>query len=100
MRSEEDKIHLRCMLSGGQRHLAKEFFVPFTFQGQPVAHVAFSAGMMNPQTKKESGVISVGCTRAANRAKEAHYYLQFDKIGGLARRTNFKKYEMFAVKRR
>ena len=99
--SEDDRIHLHCMVSGGHRHLCREFFAAFTFEGVPPSHVAFSAGMLTAGEKaKNSGQLSMGNARAQGRSKEAHYYLQFEKVGSLARRTNFHKWTDFAVKRR
>lgn len=89
------RVHLHCYVSGGRSRIrAAEWFLVWEFQNVRVAHVSFTGYAQNSTAGRE------GRSSAAfhsKRGNEAHYYLQFPKIGGLHQDTNYKKYECFHV---
>jgi len=80
------RVHLHAFLSGIDKCNLAKWIPKLHFEGIPVAHVSLLSAM------KTSG--------SSRRACEGHYYLQFDKFGSLARRTNYPKGTELAVSKR
>ena len=97
------RVHLHAMISGNRTRLRADHWDVYTFEGMPVAHVSFSVSnrVVEHSKKGDREKSEAGQPRLmpnGRRTPEAHYYLQFPKDGMLAQRSNFKKWQDFAVK--
>jgi hypothetical protein len=81
------RVHLHVYMSGVDRCYVGSFLARLSFESVPVSHMSLLT---------HSG----GSTFHVKRTHEGHYYLQFEKIGSLARLTNFTKGEDFSVAKR
>jgi hypothetical protein len=83
------------------KKLVKTLWDPYTFDGFPVAHVSLSSIMSSTSAsgKPNKRVASelFGSAAALRRSREAYFYLQYDKHGMLAQRTNYVKNQDFVA---
>lgn len=92
------RVHLHCYMSGGRHRLTHVTFDLLEFQNVRVGHVAFTGyGTKGDNAVIENQASSKKVKFNSGRANEAHYYLQFEKIGSLFQLTNFHKFTDFAV---
>jgi hypothetical protein len=91
------RVHLHCYVSGGRHRLSHASFEILEFQDVRVSHVAFTGyGAKNKDTSEDKKS-SAQCKFNSGRCNEAHYYLQFEKIGLLHQQSNHLKFIDFAV---
>ena len=91
------RVHLHCYVSGGRHRLSYASFEILEFQDVRVSHVAFTGyGAKNKDTS-ENVKSSAQCKFNSGRCNEAHYYLQFEKVGLLHQQSNFLKFVDFPV---
>jgi hypothetical protein len=79
------RVHLHAYLSGNECVRLDKFMKVMEFEGHKVAHKVF----LDARGKRQ-------VARAQN---EAHYYLQFAKVGSVMRKSNYEKYKDFVVKK-
>ena len=87
---EFGRLHAHAVVSsGGSNFFLKTVWDNMTVGGIKASHVVPSCGVHSAGTRK--GAIS------ARRTNEAHYYLQFAKVGWLFQTTNHRKAHAFPV---
>ena len=92
--NDSQRVHFHVMQSGGFKRLIVEYFDEMTFDGVRPAHAVLTT---NGRAHKKEGSTD---PRMAARANEAHFYLQFKKVGMLHSRTNYVKHVDFLVSAR
>jgi hypothetical protein len=93
---DPQRVHFHVMMSGGFKRLSVQYFDDFTFDGVRPSHCVCTTNGRAKAKKKEGQ----SDARMNTRANEAHFYLQFRKVGMLYSRTNYHKHTDFLVSSR
>ena len=89
---DPQRVHFHVMTSGGFKRLSVQYFDDMTFDGVRPAHAVCTT---NGRSNGGKGVQNDASTN--RRANEAHFYLQYKKVGMLHSRTNYAKHTDFHV---
>ena len=83
---DPQRVHFHVMQSGGYKRLNQQYFDEMTFDGVRPAHAVCTT---NGRAGKKGGQSDA---RMSTTSSEAHFYLQYRKVGLLHSRTNYAKH--------